>query len=211
MGISRKAKIPKAGPKIVYKRSYRGFCCDSYVNDIKNISWSNVIKQSNPDTALNAFTELLIPVIDKHAPVRRLTVRAARCPWVDEELKECMAQRNEAKEVAKRSACISDWQVYCKLRNYVTKLNRKKKKLYYELRINDIKHDGKKLWSTLNDIMGRKSSSTPSFIEVEGSFITKPAEIANYFNNYFTSKVYKLRQGMTIPYKSHHMHVYKTK
>ena len=88
-----------------------------------------------------------------------------------------MAQRDDAREVAKRSGCTSDWQVYCKLRNYATKFNRMKKKLYYESKINNIKHDGKELWSTLNDIMGRKSSPTPSFIEVEGSFITKPVDI----------------------------------
>jgi hypothetical protein len=51
---------------------------------------------------------------------------------------------------------LSEWQVYCKLRNYATKLKKKKKKLYYESRINCIKHDGRKLWSTLNDIMGPK-------------------------------------------------------
>lgn len=199
VAISRKAKVPKAGPKIVYKRSYRGFSCDSYVNEVNNICWSSVSKQCDPDTALDAFTELLVPVMNKHAPIRKVTVRATRCPWIDDELKQCMSERKEAKETANKSGCMSDWQVYSKLRNYTTKLNRKKKKLYYESRLNDIKHDGKKLWSTLNDIMGRNSSPTPSFIEVEGSFITKPVEIANYFNDYFMNKVCKLRQEMSSP------------
>ena len=170
------------------------------MDDVRKICWSDVSKQRDPDTALSVFTELLVPVMDKHAPVRKLTVRAVRAPWVDDELKECMAQRGDAKGVAKRSGCTSDWQVYCKLRNYVTKLNKKKKKLFYESRINEIKHDGKKLWSTLNDIMGRKSNPTPSFIEVEGTYLTKPVDIANYFNDYFTNKVCKLRQEMPTPH-----------
>ena len=33
--IFRKAKVPTAGSKIVYKRSYKRFCCDSYVDDVK--------------------------------------------------------------------------------------------------------------------------------------------------------------------------------
>ena len=37
--------------------------------------WSDVSKQRDPDTALNVFTERLVPVMDKHATVRRLTVR----------------------------------------------------------------------------------------------------------------------------------------
>jgi hypothetical protein len=36
----------------------------------------------------------------------------------------------------------------------------------------------KKLWSTLNEILGKKANSAPSFIESDGSFITKPIDIA---------------------------------
>lgn len=75
-------------------------------------------------------------------------------------------------------------------------MNRKKKKLYYVTKIDSIKHDGKKLWGTLISIMGRGDASAPSYIESEGTFITKPSEIANYFNDYFTDKVGKLRQQM---------------
>ena len=49
--------------------------------------------------------------------------------------------------------------------------------------IHYIKNDSKKPWSTLNEILGKKSNSAPSFIESGGSFITKPTYIANYFNN----------------------------
>ena len=62
--------------------------------------------------------------------------------------------------------------------------------------ISDSKNDGKKLWKILNNIMGRNSNMHPSFIETEGKFITKPADIANHFNDYFTNKVDKLRNAM---------------
>ena len=44
--------------------------------------------------------------------------------------------------------------------------------------------------------MGKKANSTPSFIESDGSFITKPTDIANYFNNFFSGKISKLRHYM---------------
>ena len=44
--------------------------------------------------------------------------------------------------------------------------------------------------------MGRKTNSTPSFIKSDGLFITKPFDVANYFNDYFIGKVGKLRQKM---------------
>ena len=97
VAISRKAKVLTAGPKIVYKRSYNRFCCDSYVDDAKNMCWSDVINEEHP------FMKLLLPIIDKHAPVKKLTVRTVKAPWMDEELKNCMVERDGAKGVANKS------------------------------------------------------------------------------------------------------------
>ena len=73
--------------------------------------------------------KLLIPVTNKHAPIKKITVKTVKSTWIDEELQNGMMKR-EAKEMAYRSGCITDWQTYCKLRNNVIKLNKKKKKLY---------------------------------------------------------------------------------
>jgi hypothetical protein len=70
-----------------------------------------------------------------------------------------MVERDEAKGMAKKSGSTIDWKTYCNLRNHVTKLNKNENKLYYETKINDIKNDSKKLWSTLNDILGKKANS----------------------------------------------------
>jgi hypothetical protein len=42
VAISMKLKVPKAGPNIVYKKSYKMYCSDSYVEDVNNICWSVV-------------------------------------------------------------------------------------------------------------------------------------------------------------------------
>ena len=45
--------------------------------------------------------------------------RTVKDPWIDEELKNCMVERDGAKGVAIKSGCTSDWLTYSKLRNYV--------------------------------------------------------------------------------------------
>ena len=112
-----------------------------------------MIHEEHPEAALDEFMKLLLPIIDKHAPVKKVTDRTVKAPWTDEELKNSMVERDGAKGMANKSGCTYD----CKLRNYVTKLNKKTKKLYYEAKINDIKNDGKKCLTTLNDIMSRKT------------------------------------------------------
>ncbi|KAK1900116.1 Bile salt-activated lipase [Dissostichus eleginoides] len=47
-----------------------------------------------------------------------------------------------------------------------------------------------------DDDAKRDPNMHPSFIETEGKFITKPADIANHFNDHFTNKVDKLRNAM---------------
>lgn len=102
--ISRKASVPKAGTIIVFKR----FLYDSYVDNVKNICWSNESKERDPDAALDVFMKMFLPIIDRHAPVRKLiTVRNVSASWVYEEIKICMVERGEAKLAANKSGCTS--------------------------------------------------------------------------------------------------------
>lgn len=50
--------------------------------------------------------------------------------------------------------------------------------------------------------MGRQSNMLPSYIESDGVFITKPLDMANYFNNYYVEKVNKLRCNMNMELNS---------
>ena len=68
-----KTNVPKAGPNIVYKRSYNMYCSDSYAVDVKNICWSVVCNEEQTDAALDTFMKLLIPVTNKHAPIKKMT------------------------------------------------------------------------------------------------------------------------------------------
>ena len=108
--------------------------------------WSVVCNEEQPDAALDTFMKLLIPVTKKYAPIKKMTVKTVKSLWIDEEFKNYIVERDEAKGMANKSGCKTDWQTYCKLRNHVTKRNKKKKKLLYETNINYIKNDSKKLW-----------------------------------------------------------------
>ena len=58
-------------------------------------------------------------------PVKKMTVNTVISPWIDEELKNGLFERAEAKCMANKSGSPTDWQTYCKLRNHVAKLNKK--------------------------------------------------------------------------------------
>lgn len=98
VAIARKSKVPKAKPRVVCKRSYRVFSQEAFLKDVNNICWSTIYDEKEPDKALAVILEKFEPVMDKHAPVRKLTAKTHRAPWVDKELKDHMALRDKAKE-----------------------------------------------------------------------------------------------------------------
>ena len=63
--------------------------------------------------------------------------------WIDDELRNLMIQRYDAKKVADKSVPLFDRQSFCKLRNLVTKLNTGKKKGFYQHKMYEVKGDGK--------------------------------------------------------------------
>lgn len=121
VAIGRKTKVPKCGQKIIQKRMFKYFNENNYYNEVRNIDWSTVLQEEDPNTALNVFNSLLMSIIDKHAPVKKRTVRNVTSPWLDQELRQYMAQRNQAKAEAIKSDDALQWVLYRKLRNYVTK------------------------------------------------------------------------------------------
>lgn len=196
IAINRKTKIIKPGQKIIIKRMFKHFNEASYCADIRNTDWSQVLEEVDPELALKVFTDLLMPIVDKHAPLRRMTVRNIASPWLDAELKEYMKKRDQLKSEASLSRDIGIWERYKQLRNFVTKLNRTKKRIYYEHKFEEAKLDRNKLWNTLNQLTGRRDKSVPTFLDVGDTFLTKPSDIANFLGNYFTKKVQNLQKDM---------------
>ena len=54
VAIYKKTKVPKAGPNIMYERSYKKFCSDFNVV-VNNICWSIVGNEEQTDAALDTF------------------------------------------------------------------------------------------------------------------------------------------------------------
>ena len=97
-------------------------------------------------------------------------------PWLDQELKAHMMERDRAKADAIKSGSERELSIYRKLRNFVTMLNKNKKNMYYHKKISSIS-DSKTIWNILNQLMGKSGRSTPSFLEAEGNFLTKPVSL----------------------------------
>lgn len=54
------------------------------------------------------------------------------------------------------------------------------------------------IWKTFSSLSGRNINSNPRHIELDDGCIFKPADIANYFNDYYREKILRLKTNMSI-------------
>ena len=67
-------------------------------------------------------------VLDNHAPIKKINIKHRRCPFINEEIKEKMAKRDQAYKTARETGALVDWHYYRNCRNYVKRLLREAEK-----------------------------------------------------------------------------------
>lgn len=52
IAVARKTKVPKAAPKVIYRRIYTNYCENAFVEDMNEIQWNNVMTLTQTEAAL---------------------------------------------------------------------------------------------------------------------------------------------------------------
>ena len=82
----------------------------------------------------------------------------------------------------------SIWPEYKRLRNRVTSELRRAVEGHYRSLIDENSNNPKEMWKTINKVLNKnQSSTTPRSVMYEGQLVEKQKEIAEAFNNHFTT------------------------
>ena len=102
-----------------------------------------------------------------------------------------MRERDSFKKRFDKNPNALVWSQYKMARNEVNNRVKKTKQDYFMERINTAKNDLKKTWRLLNGLTSCKTgiNSNVKAIKHEGAELTSLLDIANTFNNYFTTIV----------------------
>ena len=140
------------------------------------------------------------------APVRKIQVRTRFAPWLSNETKKLMKERDYAQLRASESKENDDISDYKNLRNRVNNRLKKEKKNWKKEKLNECGKDSGKIWKNILGWLNWKSSGAPTQIFYNGSLENKPARIAACINEFFVTKVHtiiqNLPQAQTDPLKS---------
>ena len=112
--------------KTTRKRIYKNFDSKLFVEDIKSAKMMgkfNLINQTEDiEVAAETFTKTFCDVLEKHAPLKVVQNRKNYIPYIQKEVKEKMAKRDDLKEEAAKTGNTETYKEYQKLRNEVSTL-----------------------------------------------------------------------------------------
>ena len=187
-------------PKFIKLKKEHPEAIEKLRTELAQISFTdklNIDPMADPTHNLTIFNNILAEAKDKHIPcklVRFNKHKHKRNPWVSLCIINSIKFRDN--QYKKLRNTLSNDPTFTTLKtnlntynNILKKSIRNAKKLYYERIFTQFKHDIKKTWSTINDLLNktRKKKKFPEYFMLNDEKIQDKLQIANQFNIFFTN------------------------
>ena len=184
-------------PEVVKKRSYKNFSKEDFLREVKYTDFSSVLEKVDASCAAQEFSTIFARILDNHAPVKIFQTRKNYSPWLSEEIKEIMKERNKLKIESITSDDPNILKRFKELRNKVkTKLS-SAESAYYRKKFDESDGDVKKVWKTAYQFLGKSEDLAPKQMILDGAIISSPEKLSEAFNKVFLNKVKKLREEIS--------------
>ena len=146
----------------------RNFNIDAFLTDLDYIftNQSNIYENSvDIDNLWNIWKHDFQNVIQKHAPLRNLRLKARNNPWFNHTIQNMIYHRNHIHKHAILSKNRAIFQEYRRVRNNVNNVIKQAKSEYFKSSVNEFKFQPKKMWQTLKTVLPskRKTLTTVPF------------------------------------------------
>ena len=204
VGCVRKLHSIKFKPRIIKCRNYAKYNACSFNKDLEGIPWdpvSNVTENGDINEAWTNFKTKFTEVTNKHAPLIEKKVRGRETPWLSNEIKQLMRERDYAHRKARKTNKELDWSAYRRLRNRVNMSIRKAKENYSRKVVDENADNPRNFWKIVKRVIPNKAtgakSSTTNPINVDGRVTTEATTIANGFCTFFTNVVKRIQPDQT--------------
>ena len=197
--VVRYAQSIKKSARYVTKRSYLKFCPKDFLTELKAVSWWDLYQATDVSIALNILTKKLTKILDKMAPIRKIQVRTRFAPWLSSSTKEKMSHRDELQEQARQTKNPEDWNLYKKSRNKVNSILKNEKSKCQKSKLQSCDKNPGQTWKYVKGWLNWKSSGSPTQLFYNGSYVTKPHQLAETMNNFFIDKIIKLKNSLPAP------------
>jgi len=205
---------------LIYRRNFKLIDEELLIDDFKNIDWiTQVYNEPNLDTAASNIVKNIENLLDKHAPLNKLSKRKSKyChkPWITARILTEIRNKNKIYRQYKCNPTAINKQTFNNCRNKVTSLLRQSKKKYFVEYFKKFKYDSKKMWEGINLALEqtKNKKQLPTEIKNEdGEILENPQTTANAFAKYFENIPLKTKSKIKPSKSNRHFldYLHKTK
>ena len=116
-----------------------------------------------------AFKRTFMEIANKHAPFMTMRIRFSSLPWLNENIRNLIKERDFHHKKAQKSGSCDDWATYRAIGNKVVSQIHNAKRNYYSNLIEENKNDSGKLWSAMKSAIssGTRSSQIETLVKMK--------------------------------------------
>ena len=182
-------KINTKSNKTQMRRNFSESNKAKFYKAIKKIEWDTIYKIDDAQRAFEYFQGVILELFEKVFPLRKIEIKYSnKLPWVTTGLRISIKQKHILQNKFEKDPTEENKLLYKRHRNLLTTLMRNSERVYYENQLELQKHDLRKSWKIMKEIIGKVNESDENNFEciIEGSLTKDVQQIAKAFNNYFT-------------------------
>ena len=175
-----------------YSRDFSEVNIRQFKETLNQMEWQTVLDDENPQTSFSTFLSLFLEIYNNYFPLtkKRLNRNIHRVEkWFTSGLLVSRRTKNLLCKHHLYNPSKECKDAYVAYRNLYSKIVKLSKKLYFESELLKNQNNLKATWDILRQATRRESNckSPISSIFVNGMKLTDEKDIANGFNNFFTS------------------------
>lgn len=188
ISLTIQTKIPNISQVI----KFRDYSASNYqrLDADKEVLFQNysVNNDLSVDREFDRFSKWLTSILNKYFPIKtkKLTIKRLHMPWICDTTLKLINKRHRLFRLLKQKQITYPYfNAYSKLLKRLIEL---RKKHYFSEKFKNNSNDCKKTWGLINLIYGKGKKSKIHSIKLSNNDVsTNDTQIANEFNNYFSS------------------------
>ena len=198
----RYSKDPPNPSRTVRKRSYKKFIAQDFLDEIRQVDWSDVYSSRDLDIATELMTSKFKEVLNRHAPWTVYQQRKHYAPWLTKDTLTLMKERDDLKAkalnlVLEGKEASEVWKKFKKVRNKINNRRKYEETQFKSQKILESLDSPAATWKVAKSFMNWvNNSGPPSQLCISGKLVTKASLLATEMNNYFITKVRVIREGI---------------
>ncbi|CAB4039114.1 Hypothetical predicted protein, partial [Paramuricea clavata] len=199
--------------KVITFRSYKNIDEHKLHEDINSAPWHVGEIFDSIDDQYYYWNSLLTDVLNEHAPVKRMRVRAKDVPYMTEEWKAAIRMKRKFSKKFAKNPTDENLQLKKSCRNVASKLRRQSLKYYWKKKTEEMNHDARQFFKVFKPFLDSRASVVDDsviLLEKDGMEVKDQTKVAEYFVEYFTEiaceigdpELLELFEGQLYDYKS---------